>query len=374
MPGARINTFDDWVDLFAVWRKDIGVDYPEIANYKFSALFGPTRSNEIEFGAFKGQPKWRRVIDIPDQRIRDAAQNLIVFQGDTEFASVEQQRKLFLNSPSEHDRASLCRVVTEEMRHGWQMCHLLINFFGYGGKVEAQKMLERRAFDQKRLLGAFNQDVDNWLDFFTYTDFVDRDGKFQLTMLSYSGFEPLAQSMIPMLKEESFHLGTGHDGIKRIVRAGVVPLNVVQKYINKWIPVSYDLFGVDHSSSAHWFYVWGLKGRYDEPQAKQEADLGKMNEHNRYLYYLECVKLIEQINKNVPEGQTPLYVPDLKFNRHIGEFADQPYSVTGDLLSPEKHAEHLQEMLPQPEDVKLVNDIQAAEPKWIAPKVPAPVQ
>jgi benzoyl-CoA 2,3-dioxygenase component B len=187
-------------------------------------------------------------------------------------------------------------------------------------------------------------------------------------MLSYSGFEPLAQSMIPMLKEESFHLGTGQDGLKRIVKAGVVPLPIIQKYINKWIPVSYDLFGVDHSSSAHWFYVWGLKGRFDEPTAKEEADLGRMNEHNRYLYHLECRKLIEQVNKNIPAGQPQLYVPDLKFNRHIGEFANQPYSVTGELLSPAAHEQHLKEMLPQPEDIKLVNDIQATEPRWIAPK------
>jgi benzoyl-CoA 2,3-dioxygenase component B len=368
MPAKRIATFDDWVDLFRVWQKDIHVDYPEIVNYKFEAKFGPTRSNEIEFGAFKGRPKWGKVIQIPDQRIRDALLNLIVYQGDTEFASVEQQRRLFETAPSEHDRQSLCRVVTEEMRHGWQMCHLLINHFGYGGRVEAQKMLERRAFEQKRLLGAFNQDVNNWLDFFTYTDFVDRDGKFQLTMLSYSGFAPLAQSMIPMLKEESFHLGTGQDGVKRIVKAGVVPLPIVQKFINKWVPVSYDLFGVDRSSSAHWFYVWGLKGRYDEPQAKQEADLEHMNEHSRELYHQECLKLIEQVNKHVPAGQPKLYVPDLKFNRHIGEFASQPYSATGELLSPREYEDHLLEMLPQPEDVKLVSEIQANEPKWIAPK------
>ncbi|MGH9724620.1 MAG: Phenylacetic acid catabolic protein, partial [Candidatus Acidiferrales bacterium] len=244
----------------------------------------------------------------------------------------------------------------------------LISHFGYGGKVEAQKMLERRAFESKRLLGAFNQIVDNWLDFFTYTDFVDRDGKFQLTMLSYSGFEPLAQSMNPMLREESFHLGTGHDGLKRIVKAGVVPLNVVQKYINKWIPVSYDLFGVDSSSSAHWFYVWGLKGRYDEAQTHLEADLGHMNEHNRGLYRQECEKLIAQINKHVPAGRPMLYVPDIKFNRFIGEFANQPYSVTGELLSPDAYAEHRKAMLPQPEDIKLIGEIQQMEPKWVAPK------
>ncbi len=367
MPAARISTFHDWTDLFRVWIKDVGVAYPEIVNYQFEHKFGPMRSNEIEFGAFKGQAKWQRVIDIPDQRIRDAVLNLIVYQGDTEFASVEQQRKLFLNSPSEHDRASLCRVVTEEMRHGWQMCYLLMNYFGYSGRVEAQKMLERRAFDQKRLLGAFNQDVDNWLDFFTYTDFVDRDGKYQLTMLSFSGFEPLAKSMTPMLKEESFHLGTGQDGLKRIVKAGVIPLPIIQKYINKWIPVSLDLFGVDHSSSAHWFYVWGLKGRFDEPTAG-DVDLGRMNEHSRTLYHMECQKLIEQINKSIPEGQPKLYLPDMKFNRFIGEFARQPYSVTGELMSEEAFKEYAKRHLPQPEDVALVNEIQATEPKWIAPK------
>jgi benzoyl-CoA 2,3-epoxidase subunit B len=368
MPATRLTTFDDWVDLFRVWQKDIGVAYPEIANYKFEAKFGPTRSNEIEFGAYKGRPKWEKVVQIPDQRMRDALLNLIVYQGDTEFASVEQQRRLFETSPSEHDRQSLCRVVTEEMRHGWQMCHLLMNHFGYSGRVEAQKMLERRAFDQKRLLGAFNQDVNNWLDFFVYTDFVDRDGKYQLTMLSFSGFAPLAQSMIPMLKEESFHLGTGQDGIKRIVKAGVIPQQIIQKYINKWLPVSLDLFGVDRSSSAHWFYVWGLKGRYDEPTATMEANLERMNEHSRELYRQECVKLVDMINKNVQPGHEKLYVPDVKFNRNIGEYARQPYSVTGELLSEAAYKEHLKEMLPQPEDLVTVAEIQQYEKQWISAK------
>ena len=197
---------------------------------------------------------------------------------------------------------------------------------------------------------------------------MDRDGKYQLTMLSYSGFAPLAQSMIPMLKEESFHLGTGQDGIKRIVKAGVIPLPIVQKYINKWVPVSLDLFGVDRSSSAHWFYVWGLKGRYDEPTATAEANLERMNEHSRELYRQECVKLVEMINKSVPEGKAKLYVPDVKFNRFIGEHARKPYSVTGEMLKEEKYAEHLKEMLPQPEDVALVCDIQSVEKQWISPK------
>ena len=127
--------------------------------------------------------------------MRDALMNMIIYQGDTEFASVEQQRNLFETAPTDWDRRALTRVMIEEMRHGWQMCALLIDFFGYSGKVEAQKMLERRAFENKRLFGTFNVDVDNWLDFFVYTDFVDRDGKFQLQMLKYSSFAPLGRSL-----------------------------------------------------------------------------------------------------------------------------------------------------------------------------------
>jgi len=47
------------------------------------------------------------------------------------------------------------------MRHGWADVRPAARHFGYSGEVEAQKMLERRAFDNQRLLGAFTSDVDN---------------------------------------------------------------------------------------------------------------------------------------------------------------------------------------------------------------------
>ena len=111
-----------------------------------------------------------------------------------------------------------------------------------------------------------------------------------------------------------------------------------------------------------------MKGRYDEPTAKAEANLERMNEHSRELYRQECVKLVDMINKNVPVGGAPLYVPDVKFNRYIGEYARQPYSVTGELLSEKAYAEHIKETLPQEEDVALVNEIQNMEKQWISAK------
>jgi benzoyl-CoA 2,3-dioxygenase component B len=371
MPGkvAKIGTFSDWVGLFDEWRKDVGVNRDEIASFEFDTLYGAIETEEIQFGSFKGRRKWENLRQVPTQQMRDALMNLIVYQGDTEFASVEQQRHLFETAPTDWDRRAITRVMIEEMRHGWQMCALLIDHFGYSGKVEAQKMLERRAFENKRLLGAFNVDVDNWMDFFTYTDFVDRDGKFQLQMLKFSGFAPLGRSMSYMLREEAFHMGTGNDGLRRIVEARIIPAWLIQKYLNKWISSSYDLFGTDHSSSAHWAYVWGIKGRYDEPQNQTDANLDDLNDYNRTLYRNEVAGLIERFNSVLRPVEPKLYAPNIKFNRAIGKYAGQKFHAqTGEPLDDKAYQEHLKEYMPGPEDKKLLLEIIANEKKWIAPK------
>jgi len=371
MPGkvAKIGTFSDWVGLFDDWRKEIGVNHKEIAGFNFDTLYGAIETDEIQFGAFKGKKKWENLRQVPTQQMRDALINLIVYQGDTEFASVEQQRHLFEMSPTDWDRKALTRVMIEEMRHGWQMCALLITHFGYSGKVEAQKMLERRAFENKRLLGAFNVEVDNWMDFFTYTDFVDRDGKFQLQMLKYSAFAPLGRSMSYMLREEAFHMGTGNDGLRRIVEAGVIPRWLIQRYLNKWISSSYDLFGTDNSSSAHWAYVWGIKGRYDEPKNAEHAKVDELNDYNRNLYRDEVAGLIERFNNVLKPGEPKLYAPDIKFNRNIGRWAGQKFHAqTGEPLDDKAYEEHVKEYMPTTEDKKLLLDIIANEKKWIVPK------
>ncbi|MFQ5538808.1 MAG: Phenylacetic acid catabolic protein [Candidatus Binatia bacterium] len=354
---AAIATFDDWIACFGEWQKDIGYDPSLLGDYKFETKLGELHSSEVQFGDFRGRPKWERVGQIPNQSIRDALLNLIVYQGDTEFASVEQQRNLLDTAPTDYDLQALTRVNSDEMRHGWQMCYLLVNYFGDSGKLEAQKLLERRAGKCNRLLGSFNEPVNNWLDFFTYTQFVDRDGKFQLTMLSHSAFAPLAQSVTAMLKEEFFHMFTGNTGLTRIVRAGKIPIPIIQKYFNKWLSTAYDLFGTDRSSSAHWAYVWGLKGRYDEDQNKEEADKERLNEVARGHYLNECQQLVDKLNEFIPEGKTRLTIPDLKFHRSIGNDAGKLYSVDGRLLSGEEHRKHLAEVLPTEQDERILNEI-----------------
>lgn len=367
--ATKIATWADWTDYFEAWKREIGMVGDHVGAYTFEPLFSEV-APEVEFGDFKGERKWETVLQIPDQRIRDACEHLIAVQGDTEFASVEQQRHLYDTAPGDYEFQALARVNREEMRHGFQMAYLLVNYFGDSGRREAQKLLERRAFKKTRLLGSFNEEIDNWIDFFTYTQFIDRDGKYQLKMLSRSAFAPLARSMGPMLKEEAFHLGTGNDGIRRIIRAGRIPIPLLQKYFNKWIPTAFDLFGVDHSGSAHWAYVYGLKARYDEAENPAPADRERLNEHARELFYQEIRRLVESANHLIPEGEPKLYVPDPRFNRKIGRYAGQTWSVDGRRLAPEEYERHRREVLPQPEDVALANAFMKAK-DWIAPRNPA---
>jgi benzoyl-CoA 2,3-dioxygenase component B len=367
MPLAKISNFDDWIDLFKVWQDDIGLEAKELRDYKFEVKLADLDVSEIEFGHYKGQSKWPTVMHIPDQRIRDALQTLIVYQGDTEFASVEQQRALLETAPSDYDLLSIYRVMAEEMRHGWQMSYLLVTHFGDEGRREAEKLLQRRADEHERLLGSFNERVENWLDFFVYTEFIDRDGKYQLQMLSTSAFAPLSRSMKPMLREESFHLGTGNNGLLRIIKAGKIPTPVMQRYFNKWVSTAFDLFGTDQSSSAQWAYTWGLKGRFDERTNPQPADPGHLNEHARELYRQEVQGLIDRLNTYVADDQPKLKVPSIKFNRRIGKYKGMTFTINGEPLERERYAAYVESVMPTMEDRELLRNV-FKENDWILPK------
>jgi len=305
-------------------------------------------------------------MQIPQQNIRDAIISMVSVQGDTEFASVEQQNHLLATAPTEYDRKSALRIMCEEQRHGWQMAYLLCTYFGEHGVREAAKLLERNAQEGTRILGSFNAPIDHWLDFFCFTHFIDRDGKYQLKMLSTSSFQPLAASMGPMLKEESFHLGTGANGLRRIVKQGVIPCALLQKYVNKWVSTGLDLFGTDDSTSAQWAYVYGIKGRYDERESSDDADRAHLNEASRELYFQELRDEMRRISQVRKEGEPELFIPSDKFNRGIGKYSADRYTLEGDEFegSDDDWQAYLDDVLPTDADEeRLMNEYMQEE--WI---------
>ena len=207
---------------------------------------------------------------------------LLVVQGDTEPASVEQQRQLCNSAPSLYDLRNLFQVNVEEGRHLWAMVYLLHRYFGRDGRDEADELLERHSgdSDRPRILGAFNEETPDWLSFFFFTYFTDRDGKFQLASLRESGFDPLARTCDFMLKEEAHHMfvarqrcGPRCATLRRADEAarhrghsafGGVDVPTLQRYLNFHYSVSLDLFGAETSTNAANYYAAGLKGRFQE--------------------------------------------------------------------------------------------------------------
>src|SRR3954452_22463128 len=218
-------------------------DYVKMPDYRWGIFLTPREEDKkIGFGDNYGQPVWN---EVPGE-FRNMLRRIIVTQGDTEPASVEQQRLLGSTAPSLYDMRNLFQVNVEEGRHLWAMVYLLHSYFGKDGREEAEGLLERRSGDQDkpRILGAFNQPVKNWVDFYFFTMFTDRDGKYQLYALSESGFDPLARTTKFMLTEEAHHMFVGETGIDRMVartaelmktgdvrKQGGIDIPTLQKYL-----------------------------------------------------------------------------------------------------------------------------------------------
>jgi benzoyl-CoA 2,3-dioxygenase component B len=266
----------------------------------------------IHFGDHKGEKAWQ---DVPGEH-RANLRRIIVTQGDTEPASVEQQRHLGLTAPSMYDLRNLFQINVEEGRHLWAMVYLLHKHFGRDGREEAEALLERRSGqeDNPRILQAFNEQTPDWLSFFMFTYFTDRDGKFQLCALAESSFDPLARTTKFMLTEEAHHMFVGESGISRIIQrtcakmnelksddvgqlraAGVIDLPTLQRYLNFHFSVTIDLFGADESSNAATFYSTGIKGRYEE--TKREDD---------HVLRGQTYKVLNVVNGQLQEKEVPM--------------------------------------------------------------------
>jgi len=294
-----MSVFDDWVDQSRAWHRDIRViPDPEVELFtKFADRVEP----EIAFGRYAGERRWESLAEVPSQEIRDELLKLIVSQADSEVRAVEQARELYDSAPTEHDRRRLERHMTEETRHGWQMAYLLVTHFGEEGRTAARELLERRATRGEAQLEMFNIKL-NWVDVFSWHNWGDRVGKYQLTMFGGCAFAPFARSIAPMLKEEGFHLVIGHQGLKRIAAAGRVPVELHQRYLNRMMWICYEAFGGAESRRAARIHDWGLKAPWVSGIEPQRA-----NERAREAFIEEVRKLLRLIDPRLelPDPKGP---------------------------------------------------------------------
>ena len=393
-------------------------DYVKMPEYRWGIFLNPAEQDrKIHFGDHLGEAAWQ---DVPGEH-RANLRRIIVTQGDTEPASVEQQRHLGLTAPSMYDLRNLFQVNVEEGRHLWAMVYLLHKHFGRDGREEGEALLARRSGqeDNPRILQAFNEKTPDWLSFFMFTYFTDRDGKFQLCALAESSFDPLARTTKFMLTEEAHHMFVGESGVSRVIQrtvdvmnqiktddvqklrnAGVIDLPTLQRYLNFHFSVTIDLFGADESSNAATFYSTGLKGRYEEGKRSDdhilkgqhykvlnvvdgkllEKDVPMLNALNEVLrddYIKDSVGGVTRWNRVIEKAGIPfrLTVPHKAFNRRIGALAGVRVSPEGQVVSEAEWKAKAKDWLPTAEDRAYVTSLmgRVVEPGkfagWIAPPV-----
>ena len=387
--------------------------YLKMPEYRWGIFLAePEPGRLINFGDYKGQPAWP---EVPGEH-RGTLRRLIVTQGDTEPASVEQQRHLGRTCPSLYDLRNLFQINVEEGRHLWAMVYLLDAYFGRDGREESEAMLQRRSGDRDRprILGAFNEKTPDWLSYFMFTYFTDRDGKYQLASLAESGFDPLARTCRFMLTEEAHHMFVGETGVGRVVQRtcelmrehktddvrkhGGIDLVTMQKYLNFHFSVSVDLFGSEVSTNAANFYTAGLKGRFEETRyqddhqlkhatyrvcgvqgdgivERQEPALTALNERLRDDYIADCQRGVDRWKKIIANHgiDFELTLPHRGFHRAIGAFAAFKVSPDGRVVNQAEWDARRSEWLPTEADEAHVQSLmhpvveRGQFASWIAP-------
>ena len=408
-------------------RTAVGVDpkgwakfgYVKMPDYRWGILLAPkVEGRTIPFGAHKGEPAWQ---EVPGE-YRAMLRRLIVIQGDTEPASVEQQRHLGATAPSLYDMRNLFQVNVEEGRHLWAMVYLLQKYFGRDGREEAEMLLQRRSgnADRPRILGAFNEETPDWLSFFMFTFFTDRDGKMQLESLAQSGFDPLSRSCRFMLTEEAHHMFVGETGVGRTIQRtceamveagisdpndveairalGVIDLPTLQRKVNFHFSVTLDLFGAEVSTNAANAFNAGIKGRFQEPKLeddhrlmddvytvlycedgqfveREEPALNALNGRLCDDYIKDCQGGIKRWNKIIAKTgiDFEIKLPHKAFARRVGVFIDAHVSPDGEILTEQEWAAHESEWLASQEDVEFIHSLMQPALEsgeyagWIAP-------
>jgi benzoyl-CoA 2,3-dioxygenase component B len=373
-------------------------------------LADPVADRRIGFGDAMGQPAWQQV---PGE-YRSTLRRLIVTQGDTEPASVEQQRLLGHTCPSLYDLRNLFQINVEEGRHLWAMVYLLHAYFGRDGREEAEALLARHSGDRDkpRILTTFNEPISDWLSLYCFTYFTDRDGKYQLKSFAESAFDPLSRTCRFMLTEEAHHMFVGETGIGRVVKRtlevmketgsddpakiraqGAVDLPTLQRYLNFWCSSSLDLFGSEVSSNSAANFASGLKGRPDEtqyedhvlrdksfelatPEGTQNVPmLNALNEVMRESYLKDCEIGLKRWNRQIERAGFGfrLTLPSSRFRRSIGAWVGLPVDPQGRLVSKEAFEKSLADWIPSDADRAFVHSLmkKVAQPgkmaAWIAP-------
>jgi 1,2-phenylacetyl-CoA epoxidase catalytic subunit len=294
----RRHNFKDYDVLLDRWEKY----FPTDERFCLCAKMELGMPETISIGEHQGEKKRTR----PDELTEEEAKHLLAIikaQASTEFGSIQQHAGTLERADDDQDRFWVLRVMAEELRHGYQMLHLLLSqdWSHVSGGVTGEQMVEEILSMQtgNHVLDAFNLDYDSFIDNITFAALVDRVGKYQLTMQRVCAYKPMADSMPPMLREEAFHLAAGVIPMRRWAQRAAqgdpfITMAAVQHAINKWFPRALEMFGDERGGDTN--VRFGFK------------DMKNREAQERYVD--EVRRMIRDINVRFVRARFPEYSPD----------------------------------------------------------------
>jgi 1,2-phenylacetyl-CoA epoxidase catalytic subunit len=346
----RRHHFKDYQTLLDSWEKY----FPKDEKFCLCAKMEIGTSDVIQIGEQKGEKKRLE----PDQLTEDQARHLLAIiraQASTEFGSIQQHAGTVDRAHDDQDRAWVLRVMAEELRHGYQMLHLLLSkdWSHVSGGVTGPQMVEEilSMTTGNHVLDAFNLDYDSFLDNITFAAFIDRVGKYQLTMQKVCAYKPMADSMPAMLREEAFHLAAGVIPLRRFAERAakgdpLANMKIVQESINKWFPRALEMFGDERGGQKN--IQFGFKDlsnreameQYIEEVRKMIRDINVRFVRARFPEYApdKVETVIDELERSrgAHRGLGPddlLRLPDRRFFRRKGEVAFQMVGVDGETFT-----------------------------------------
>ncbi len=322
----------DYDFLLDNWEKH----FPNDPRFELCAYRQLGMCTEIECGEWQGKPKYNQA----SQMVPEQAHHLlgaIRAQASTEFGSIQQHRLTLARAQDEEEQFWILRMMAEELRHGYQMLHLLAeDDWSSVSKDSSSDMIEEilSMTTGSHVLGAFNIDFDSFVDNVVFCALIDRVGKYQLTMQRQSAYQPMAESMPQMLREEAFHLAAGVVPLRRWATSaardeGFFTMDMLQRAINKWMPRGLEMFGDERGGGTN--VRFGLK-----PMKNAEA---------QRLYREEVEKVVRDLNLRYLRARVPelsLAEAPLALDRILaGEAAPGAGGVRAEDLLRLPHAEFL---------------------------------
>jgi 1,2-phenylacetyl-CoA epoxidase catalytic subunit len=289
----RRHWMPDYDSLLENWDKY----FPKDDEFCLCAKMELGTSDTVSIGEHTGEKKRLTPSELTEEEARHLLA-IIRAQASTEFGSIQQHAGTLARAQDDEDRYWVLRVMAEELRHGYQMFHLLLSqdWSKASGGMKGEDMVEEvlSMGTGSHVLDAFNLDYDSFLDNICFAALIDRVGKYQLTMQKVCAYKPMADSMPPMLREEAFHLAAGVIPLRRWAKRAAqgdpfVSMQAIQKSFNKWFPRALEMFGDERGGDTN------VKFGFKDMKNREAQD----------LYVEEVRRMVRDINLRFLRARFP---------------------------------------------------------------------